>query len=333
MMSGLTFSLATILKRQDGLEAPIAALLGRTSGRVTLDDEQLALRRVALLAVGQLARKRQSIEDALSNDQVARLPRGLPGAGRGQALLDDPPAVGRVLLEVLDQAVRHGRLDLALDLGVAELRLRLALELRIGELDADHRREALADVVAGQVRVGILEHAGLARPVIERTCQGGPETGDVGAAIHRVDVVGEREHVLRVGVVVLEGNLDGSRTFPSLDVDRSGVEGLLVAVEVADKRLEATLEIERSLAVDPFVDERDPDALREVSRFAQPLRNGVEGVLDGLEHLGIRVEDRPRAASVALRSDLLDRPGRLAANVLLGPDGPIAGRFHAQVIG
>jgi len=234
---------------------------------------------------------------------------------------------------VLDQAVRHGRLDLALDLGVAELRLRLALELRIGELDADHGREALADVIAGQVRVGVLEHAGLACPVIERTCQGGPETRDVGAAVHRVDVVGEREHVLRVGVVVLESNLYRSRSFPSLDVDRSGVDGFFVAVEVADERLETTLEVERSLAVDSFVDERDPDALREVGRFAQPLRNRVEGVLDGLEHLRIRVEDRARAASVALRSDLLHRPGRFAANILLGPDGPVAGRFHAQVIG
>ena len=42
------------------------------------------------------------------------------------------------------------RLDLALDLGVAELGLRLALELRLGELDADDGGQALADVVAGR---------------------------------------------------------------------------------------------------------------------------------------------------------------------------------------
>ena len=51
------------------------------------------------------------------------------------------------------------RLDLALDLGVAELGLRLALELRIGQLDADDRGQALADVVAGEVAVGVLEDA------------------------------------------------------------------------------------------------------------------------------------------------------------------------------
>src|SRR6185436_20896684 len=50
---------------QHGLEAPVAALLGRATRRVTLDDEQLAPGRIALLAVGQLARQRQAVEDAL----------------------------------------------------------------------------------------------------------------------------------------------------------------------------------------------------------------------------------------------------------------------------
>ena len=42
-------------QRQDRLEAPVAALLGRAAGRVALDDEDLAALGVALLAVGQLA--------------------------------------------------------------------------------------------------------------------------------------------------------------------------------------------------------------------------------------------------------------------------------------
>ena len=109
------------------------------------------------------------------------------------------------------EAVRDRRLDLALDLGVAQLGLRLALELRLDQLDADDRGQALADVVAGQVRVGVLEHAGLARPVVERARQRGPEAGDVGAAVDGVDVVGEGEDVLGVGVVVLEGDLDRRR--------------------------------------------------------------------------------------------------------------------------
>ena len=139
-------------ERQDRLEAAVAALLGRATGRVALDDVQLAARGIALLAVGELARQRQAVEGALAEDEVAGLARRFAGAGRRQAFLDDPPAVARVLVEVLAEGFGDGRLDLALDLGIAELGLRLALELGIGQLDADDRRQALADVVAGQVR-------------------------------------------------------------------------------------------------------------------------------------------------------------------------------------
>jgi hypothetical protein len=43
--------------------------------------------------------------------------------------------------------------------GVAELGLRLALELRVAQLDRDHRRQALAHVLAGEVVVLLLEQA------------------------------------------------------------------------------------------------------------------------------------------------------------------------------
>jgi hypothetical protein len=43
------------LERQDRLEGAVAPLLGGPAGAVTLDDEQLGLRRVAFLAIGQLA--------------------------------------------------------------------------------------------------------------------------------------------------------------------------------------------------------------------------------------------------------------------------------------
>ena len=47
-------------QRQDRLEAPVAALLGRAAGRVALDEVELAAGRVALLAVGELARQRHA---------------------------------------------------------------------------------------------------------------------------------------------------------------------------------------------------------------------------------------------------------------------------------
>ena len=68
------------LDRQDRLEAPVAPLLGRAAGRLALDDVDLAERRIALLAVGQLARQRAAVERALAADEVAGLARRLARA-------------------------------------------------------------------------------------------------------------------------------------------------------------------------------------------------------------------------------------------------------------
>ena len=207
-------------QRQDRLEPAIAALLGRAAGRVALDQVDLASGGVAFLAVGELARQRHPVEGALADDEVAGLARRLARTGGGQALLDDPPTVAGVLVEVLAEAVGDRRLDRALDLGIPELGLGLALELRVGQLHADDGRQALADVVAGQVPVGVLQHAGAMGPVVERAGQRGAEPGDVRPAVRGVDVVGERQDVLGVGVVVLEGDLDGGRALAAVDVDR-----------------------------------------------------------------------------------------------------------------
>ena len=45
-------------QRQDRLVGAVARLLGRAAGGIALDEEQLALRRIALLAVGELAGQR-----------------------------------------------------------------------------------------------------------------------------------------------------------------------------------------------------------------------------------------------------------------------------------
>src|SRR6185437_890103 len=93
------------LQRQDGLEAAVAALFGRAAGAVALDDEDLALCRVALLAIGELAREIGDVERALAAGQVPGLARGLAGGGGLGYLGDDLAGVGRVLLEPLLQPV------------------------------------------------------------------------------------------------------------------------------------------------------------------------------------------------------------------------------------
>ncbi len=75
--------------RQNRLEPAVASLLGRSAGRLALDDVELALGRVALLAVGQLAGQRHVVERALAADEVARLARRFARERRVHGLGDD----------------------------------------------------------------------------------------------------------------------------------------------------------------------------------------------------------------------------------------------------
>ena len=62
-------------------------------------------------------------------------------------------AAVRVLLQELAELVVDDLGDDPLDVGVGQLDLGLALELRVGHLDADDRREAFLEVLAGDRQV------------------------------------------------------------------------------------------------------------------------------------------------------------------------------------
>ena len=118
--------------------------------------------------------------------------------------LGDP----RVFLEEDGQLLVHQRLDVALDLGVAELGLGLPLELRLGDLHRDHRGQPLAQVFAGDRDLHVLQQVVGAGVGVHGPGQGGLEADQVGSPLVGVDVVGEGEDLLVVGVVVLHGDLD-----------------------------------------------------------------------------------------------------------------------------
>src|SRR3546814_15543009 len=77
----------------DRLVLAVPPLLGRAAGRVALDDEELGLRRIAFLAVRQLAGQRGDVERALAPGQLARLARRLARGGRLDHLADDAPGL------------------------------------------------------------------------------------------------------------------------------------------------------------------------------------------------------------------------------------------------
>ena len=161
-------------------------------------------------------------------------------------------ALGGVLLEPGAELVVDGALHEALGLGVAELGLGLALELRLAHLDRDDRGQALADVVAGDAVLALLDQVlGLAE-VVDLAGQRRAEALLVGAALVGVDGVGEGVHRLGVGGVPLHRHLEAHVLAGALG--RIGLEGddrrvgrRLAAVEVGDVVDQAQVVLEDAL--------------------------------------------------------------------------------------
>src|SRR3954471_4690488 len=309
---------------QHGLRVAVATLLGRAAGGVALDDEDLAQRGVLDGAVGELARQTRVLEGALAPGEVTRLARRGPRLRRGDRLADDLPRVGGGLLDVLGELLVDDRGDEALHARVAELGLRLALELRVGELGRDDRGQPLADVLAGEVLVLLLELALLARIAVERARQGGAEARQVRAALVRVDVVREREDGLLVGGVPLQRDLDRALVRLALEEDDLLLDRVLALVEVADEVLDAALVLELdAVAAAALVNERDLEPARQERRLAQALLEDREVEVERLEDVGVRRE-ADRGAGLLRRLAPDEVVAWLPAVELLCPEVPVA---------
>src|SRR5437868_2010813 len=217
---------------QNGLEAAVARALCRATRGIALDQVDLAEAGIAFGAIGQLAGQRRGLEQRLALHQLPSALGGVACPRRHQAFLDDPSRVRRILLEILGVGVGEDGLHLAADLGVAELGLRLTFELRLAHLDADHRRQPLANVVAGEVRVLLAHQVRLAGVLVEDRGQRRAKAGDVAAAFDGIDVVREGEDVFGEALVVLQGDLHRIAVDLSLDVQRPEVDPAFVAVQI-----------------------------------------------------------------------------------------------------
>src|SRR6185503_2648150 len=319
------------LQRQDRLEAAVASLLGRAAGRFTLDDVELALARIALLAIGKLAGQRAAVERAFAPHQVARLAGGFASAGRVDRLADDATRHRRVLLEIGAQLVVEDRLDDALHLGVAELRLGLPLELRVGNLDADDRGQAFANVLARDAFFQILGEIVLRGVGVDRAGERRLEAGEMRAAFVRVDVVGEGVNRLGVAVVPLQRDLGIDAVTVAAHVDRLLVDRRLVLVQVVDERNDAALVVELVRLPIALVVEGDDDAAVQERELAQALREDVEAEDGGLEHLGVGFE-RDLGAALLGRAGDVERRGRHAALIRLLVDLPVAPDFEVEYL-
>ena len=228
-------------------------------------------------AVLELVGHAGAVEERLVADDVARLLGGHARLRRGDALLDDLVGLGGVLLEPLPQPVVGGLLRERLDDRVAELGLGLALELRVAQAHRDDRGDALADVLALEVGVLLLEEVLGAGVLVHHRGERRLEALLVGAALDGVDAVGEG--VDAVGVVAgapLEGDLHLAVALGQLVVADLGEQRLLRRVEVLDEVDDPAGVAEGDglgLVLGPLVLEADLEALVEERHHLQPLED------------------------------------------------------------
>ena len=107
---------------------PVAPLLGRATCRVTLDQEQFALGRIAFLAIGQFAGQAGDVHRALAPGQLARLLGGFARGGGVDHLLDDRLGVAGVFLQPFAHLVGHQAFERLAHFGADQLVLGLRLE-------------------------------------------------------------------------------------------------------------------------------------------------------------------------------------------------------------
>ncbi len=302
--------------RQDRLETAIAPLLGGAAGGLTLDDVELAVRRIAFLAIGELAGQAAAIERPFAPHELAGLARRLARACRIHGLADDAACDARVFFEKRPQLVVDDRLDDALDFRVAQLRLGLPFELRPRNLHADDRRKPFSDVVAADTLLQVLRKIVLARVEVHRASKGRAESREVRAPLVRIDVVGEQIDRFRVPVVPLQGDFGVDAVLLTSHVDRLVVDGDLVLVQVLDERDDATFVLELVALAVAFVVQRDEHARVQERELAKPLSQCVEAEFDAFENLRVRLEGDLRSAALGRAGDL-ELTRRLPALVAL----------------
>lgn len=344
----------------DGLEHRVAAALRRAAGRITLHHIQFRLARIRRAAVGELAGQPAQIGGALATHQLSRLARGDPGLRRRHRLVDHHLGVRGVGLEPVGELFVADLLHERLHFGVAQLGLGLTLELRFADLDRDHRGQAFANVVAGEVRVLVFQQLLVFGVLVHHRRQRAAEALFVGAALVGVDGVGEGVHGFRVAAVPLHRDLDLVAGTFAVEVDDALLDRALGAVDVLDEVDQTAGVVEGAvlnlmwrsrfrrlflgrlgcvggiaddlvddlLVAHPLVGEVDGQPLVEERHFLQPARHRLEVVLGGLEDVGVGPEP-DRGARPLGGLTLFERSG-YGVVVELRPFVAIAGDVHLE---
>ena len=296
-------------KRHDRLVVAVSALLGGSTCRITLHQEELTQSRVLLGTIGQLSGQARAAHHGLALDHFTRFSSSVTGLGSEDDFVDDGLGFPWVFFEVSLQHIRNGLAHRRRNFRVAELGFGLALELRFRHLDADDGGQSFTEVIGADVKLEFVQHPARFRVLLQCQRQSTAETGEVRTALVGIDVVDVGEEVLRKRRVVRHSHFHWYSVALPAYVNDFGNEGLAVRVEVAHEILEAFRRVE-GLAQEPEVvaflvlhplaevGQGDGQPLVEEGQLAHAIRQRVVGVDEGLEDLLIGLEFDRRAVLV-----------------------------------
>ena len=141
---------------KDRLRRTASRLLCRAARGIPLYNVNLAIFRIFIRAVCQLAGQGCIFQRSLSSRQIPRPSCRFPCTLRQNGLFYDRLCNGRVLLQEIRQLFAHHAVHSASRLGVSQLLLGLSFKLGILDLDTDDRSQTFTDIISGQVGLVIL---------------------------------------------------------------------------------------------------------------------------------------------------------------------------------
>ena len=328
-------------KRQDGLGFTVPRLLGRTAGRVALDDEEFGAIFLRGGTVGELAGQPKLADGRLARD-VFFLTALDAFFGAFDDEVEQPVGLRRVPRQPMIEMVAHGVLDDAHRFHGCKLILGLALELRLADEDGEQctrgchhvvRRDDGGALVLRHVRIGA-----------DRFRQCGAQALLMGAALGRRDrvAVGRRETV----IATEPGHSPFNGAMTSFLLDAAGkdlIRHAVLALEALGKEiLQPAGEVKhgllrRLLILDEggIAGPADLDAAEKVGLGPRHLVEACrqEGGVALAEYLIVRKEGNLGAAPARDLAEVLDRAGGLAAPELLSVELLAAGHLDDHVHG
>ena len=257
------------LHRKDGLIFTFAALLGRTTGGVTLNNKQFGAGRVAAGAVGELAGQAAAFERAFAAGEVARLAGRTAGAGCNHRFFDDQPGRGRGFFEVGPELFVDDLLNNPFHFAGTKLGFGLPFKLRVGNFNADDGGDAFADVVAAHGLLFVFDQLVRFRVGIHGSGECGAEAGEMGSAFDRVDVVGEGEDGFVVGVGVLHCNFHHDIVLFTFEIDDVRMHRRFVFVQMLNELQDSAVVFKDLFAAGRIFGEGDFCAAIEEGELAE----------------------------------------------------------------